>query len=150
MATYLKNKKATFNYEIQEKLQAGMELLGHEVKSIRAGKGSLEGGRVVVRGNEAYLVGVNIPPYQPNNTPKDYDPERSRKLLLTKKEIAELSGIESKKGLTIVPISVYNAGRNLKLEIGIAKGKKKFDKRESIKKKDTRRDVERETKHHLR
>jgi len=147
--TYLKNKKATFNFSIEQTLQAGMELLGHEVKSIRQKNGSLEGGRVVVRGNEAYLIGVNIPPYQPNNTPKDYDPERPRKLLLNKKEIAELSGIEGKRGLTIVPISVYNAGRNLKLEIGIAKGKKKYDKRESIKKKDTKRDVERETKRRL-
>ncbi|HJN62888.1 MAG TPA: SsrA-binding protein SmpB [Candidatus Paceibacterota bacterium] len=150
MATYLKNKKASFDYEIEEKLQAGLELFGLEVKSIRQNKGSLEGGRVVVRGNEAYLVGVNIPPYQPNNTPKDYDPERPRKLLLSKKEIARIGGIESKKGLTIVPISVYNAGRNLKLEIGIARGKKKYDKRESIKKKDTKRDVEREAKHRIR
>ena len=149
MATYLKNKKIGLDYEIQQKLQAGMELLGLEVKSIRQGQGSLVGGRVVIRGGEAYLVGVNIPPYQPNNTAKDYDPERTRRLLLTKKEIAELAGIESKKGLTLVPISVYNAGRNLKLEIGIAKGKKKFDNRESIKKKDTRRDVEREAKFRL-
>jgi SsrA-binding protein len=150
MTTYIRNKKASFDYEIGEKLQAGMELFGYEVKSLRAKKGSLEGGHIVVRGDEAYLVGVNIPPYQPNNTPKEYDPERSRRLLLTKKEIAELAGIESKKGLTLVPISVYNQGRNLKLEIGIAKGKRKTDKRESIKKKDIKRDVEREAKFRIR
>jgi len=146
----LKNKKATFNYEIEEVLQAGLELFGNEVKSIRGKMGSLEGGRVVVRGNEAYLVGVTIPPYQPNNTSKEYDPERPRRLLLTKKEISRLAGIESKKGLTIVPISVYNVKRNLKLEIGIARGKKRFDKRESIKKKDSKRDVEREVKFKLK
>jgi SsrA-binding protein len=150
MATYIKNKKALFNYEVTEKFQAGMELLGHEVKAIRANMGALEGSHVVVRGGEAFLVGATIPPYQPNNTPKDYDPGRSRRLLLTKKELAELSNQESKKGLTIVPISVYNAGRNLKLEIGVARGKKKFDKREDIKKKDTKRDIEREAKHKLR
>jgi SsrA-binding protein len=146
MATYLKNKKASLNYEILEKLQAGMELFGHEVKSIRAGKGSLEGGRVVVRGNEAYLVGVKISAYQPNNTPKDYVPERARKLLLKKKEIEELATAEGQKGLTMVPLSVYSSGRNLKLEIAIARGKKKGDKRETLKKKSAKRDVERETK----
>jgi len=150
MAEYLKNKKAHFDYEIIEKLQAGLELLGFEVKSIKNKNGSLEGGRVVIRGGEAYLVGVTIPPYQQNNTPRDYDPERPRKLLLNKKEIASLSDIESKKGLTIVPISVYNTNRNLKLEIGIARGKKKKDKRESIKKEDSRRDILRENKYRIR
>lgn len=150
MTIYIKNKKVGFDYEIEEKLQAGMELLGHEVKSIKQKSGSLEGGRVIIRGNEAYLVGVTIPPYQPNNTPKEYDPERARRLLLTKKEIASLAGIENKKGLTIVPVSMYNLGRNIKLEIAIARGKKKHDKRESIKKKDTQRDVEREAKFRIR
>jgi SsrA-binding protein len=105
---------------------------------------------VVVRGKDAFLVGATIPPYQPNNTPKEYDPGRTRRLLLTKKELTELSNQESKKGLTIIPISVYSTGRNLKLEIGIVRGKKKFDKREDIKKKDTKRDVEREAKYKLR
>jgi SsrA-binding protein len=150
MAIYLKNKKATLDYEILEKLQAGMELFGHEVKSLRTGKGSLEGGRVIIRGNEAYLVGVNVSAYQPNNTPKDYDPERSRRLLLNKKEIAKLSEAESKRGLTLIPISVYNAGRNLKLQIAIARGKKKVDKRESLKKKSAKRDSEREAKFRLK
>ncbi|PIP86443.1 SsrA-binding protein [Candidatus Campbellbacteria bacterium CG11_big_fil_rev_8_21_14_0_20_44_21] len=149
-ALYLKNKKAAFNFEIIETIQAGLELLGLEVKSLRDKKGNLEGGRVVVRGSEAYLVGVTIPPYQAQNTPKGYDPERPRKLLLRRKEISRLAGLESKKGLTILPISVYNKGRNLKLEIGIARGKKKFDKRQSIKKEDARRDVEREVKFKFR
>jgi len=149
-ALYLKNKKAAFSFEIIETIQAGLELLGLEVKSLRDKKGNLEGGRVVVRGSEAYLVGVTIPPYQAQNTPKGYDPERPRKLLLRRKEISRLAGLESKKGLTILPISVYNKGRNLKLEIGIARGKKKFDKRQSIKKEDARRDVEREVKFKFR
>jgi SsrA-binding protein len=150
MAEYIRNRKAGFDYEIEETFQAGMELFGTEVKSLKSKKGSLEGGRVVVRGGEAYLVGVNIPPYQTGNVDKNYNPERARRLLLKKKEISELEGVESRKGLTIVPISVYNRGRNLKLEIGVAKGKKKFDKRESIKKSDSKRDALREAKFRLR
>lgn len=147
---YLKNKKVLFDFEIQQKFQAGLELLGYEVKALRRGMGSLEGSHVVVRAGEAFLVGASISPYQPNNTPKEYDPKRTRRLLLTKKEIGVLANAEGKKGLTILPISVYNQGRNLKLEIGIGIGKKKFDKRENIKKKDTGRDIEREAKFKLR
>lgn len=146
----LQNKKARFDYEIQETFEAGMELFGFEVKSLRAKKGSLEGSHITIRGDEAFVVGMTIPPFQEANTPKDYDPARNRKLLLTKKEIAHLAGLEKQRGLTIVPISVYNKSRKLKLEIGVARGKKKFDKRESIKKKDTKRDVEREVKARLR
>ena len=137
------NRKAHFNYEIMNTYVAGMELFGFEVKSIRKGQGSLEGSYVTVRGNEAFLVGSFVPPYQVKNAPKDYDPHRNRKLLLTKKEIAELADIEKAKGLTIVPLSVYNKGRVLKIDLGVGKGKKKFDKRESIKKKDVSRDIKR-------
>ncbi|MDP6527911.1 MAG: SsrA-binding protein SmpB [Candidatus Pacebacteria bacterium] len=146
MAVLLKNKKAHFDYEISETLEAGIELFGYEVKSLRGKLGSLEGSHVVIRGGEAYLVGANIPPYQPANTPKEYDPARNRRLLLTKKEIASLESTERQKGLTIVPISVYNKGRNIKLEIGIARGKKKYDKRETIKRRDTERDIKRSLK----
>ena len=148
MFSLIEHKKAHFNYEILETFEAGIELLGFEVKSLRKRQGSLEGARVVVRGNEAYLVGATIPPYQPANAPKDYDSTRTRRLLLTKKEIAQLSGTESKKGLTIVPISVYNKGRKLKISIGIARGKKKFDKRETIKKRDVEREMRRTLKEH--
>ena len=134
------NKKAGFNYEIIEKISAGIELFGFEVKSLRKGLGSLEGSYVVVRGNEAYIIGSFIPPYQENNTPKEYDPYRNRKLLLNKMEIKKLEDAEKTKGLTIVPLLVYNKGKFLKIDLGIAKGKKKFDKRESIKKKETERD----------
>ena len=138
------NKKAGFNYEIMEKYVAGIELFGYEVKSIRKGHGSLEGSHITIRGNEAYIVGMNIPPFQANNTPKEYDQNRNRRLLLTKKEILDLGKAEKTKGLTIVPLSVYNKGRVLKVDLAVAKGKKKYDKRESIKKQDTERQVQRE------
>ena len=139
----IENKKVYFNFEILEKLDAGIELLGFEVKALRKGQGSLEGSHVTVRGNEAFLIGMNIPPYQPANSPKDYNPERNRKILLTKKEIEDLKNTEKQKSLTIVPISVYNKGRKLKLSLGIARGKKKFDKRETIKKRETDRETRR-------
>jgi len=142
----LQNKKAFFNYEITEKFTAGIELFGFEVKSVRIKKGQLEGAYVTIRGSEAFLIGANIPAYQPKNAPIDFDPLRNRKLLLTKKEIKRLTDIESKKGLTIVAIAVYNAGRKLKLEIGVAKGKKSFDKRETIKKRETDREIRRTLK----
>jgi SsrA-binding protein len=144
----LANKKAHFNYEILEKLTAGVELLGFEVKALRDKLGSLEGAYVTVRGGEAYLMNVNIPPFQPANTPKNYDPLRNRKLLLTKKEIAILAATENKKGLTIVPISVYNHGRKIKIEIATVRGKKQFDKRETLKKRESDREIRREMKEH--
>ena len=146
MAHYAENRKAYFNYEILEKYEAGIELLGVEVKSVRGGQMSLEGAFVIIRGGEAYLINANIPPYQAKNAPKDYDPLRNRKLLLTKKEISELRGSEKNKSLTIVPISVYNKNRKIKLEIALVKGKKKFDKRETLKKRDTDREIRRTLK----
>src|SRR3990167_8041460 len=136
MSSLIENKKAHFNYEILETVEAGIELLGNEVKSIRKREGSLEGARVIVRGNEAFLVGATIPPYQPANTEKDYDPSRNRRLLLNRKEIKLMSGAESKKGLTIIPISVYNKERKIKISVAIVRGKKKYDKRDSIKKRE--------------
>ncbi len=140
------NRKASFNYEIIEKYVAGLELFGFEVKSLRKGQGSLEGSYVTVRGSEAFLIGSFIPPFQEKNAPADYDPRRNRKLLLTKLEIKKLSDIEKAKGLTIVPLSVYNKGRVLKVDLGVGKGKKKYDKRETIKKQDTDRETRREFK----
>ncbi|MEK7128361.1 MAG: SsrA-binding protein SmpB [Patescibacteria group bacterium] len=146
MASYAENRKVYFNYEILQKYETGIEFLGVEVKSVRGGKMSLDGAFVIVRDGEAFLINANIPPYQVKNTPKDYDPLRNRKLLLTKKEIAELAGSEKNKSLTIVPILVYNKGRKIKVEIALVKGKKKFDKRESIKKRETDREIRREYK----
>jgi len=144
--TLIQNKKAHFNYEILEKYEVGIELLGFEVKSLKKGQGNLEGSHITIRGNEAFIINMQIPPYQPANTPKDYDPLRNRRLLLTKKEIASLLGEEKQKGLTIIPLSVYNKGRKLKLEIAVVRGKKKYDKRETIKKRDTDREIRRTLK----
>ena len=146
MTTFIDYKKAHFNYEILEKIEAGIELLGFEVKSVKKGQGSLEGAYVIVRGGEAYVMNIFIPPYQEKNTPSGYEPRRNRRLILTKKEITRLSDIES-GGLTIVPIKWYNKGSKLKLQIAIARGKKKQDKRQSIKARDTKRDIEREVKY---
>ena len=146
MTDLIKNKKASFNFELLERFEAGVVLLGTEVKALRGGQGKLEGSHVVVRGGEAYLVGASIPAFQKANAPKDYDPERVRKLLLSKKEILELFTESEKKGLTIVPIRWYNSKSNIKLEVAVARGKKKQDKRDSIKSRDTKREIERTLK----
>ncbi len=134
------------NYEFLEEFEAGIELLGLEVKSLRARRGKLEGSHVVVRGGEAYVVGMSIPPYQALNTPKDYDPDRSRRLLLTKKELVALLAYEGKRGLTIVPVSVYNKGSKLKMRVAVARGRKQHDKREVLKKRDSKREIDRTLK----
>ena len=146
MANVLENKKVRLNYELLDTFEAGLDLRGFEVKALRARLGSLDGAHITVRGDEAYLIGMTIPPYQVANTPTSYDPMRNRRLLLNKKELAKLSSLESKRGLTIVPISVYNKGRNLKLSIAVARGKKKYDKREDLKKRDAKKDIERTLK----
>ena len=120
--------------------------MGTEVKALRAGRGSLDGSHVTVRGGEAYLVGATVQPYQTGNMPKNYEATRNRRLLLTKLEIAELSAQESKKGLTIVPVAVYNKSHKLKVEIAVVRGKKTHDKRETLKKREAERDVMREIK----
>ena len=139
----VRNKKAFFDFEILTEFEAGISLTGGEVKSIKNKMASLEGGRVTVRGGEAYLLNCTVNPYQPMNTADSYLPMHNRRLLLNKNEIAELAKAESTKGLTIIPISLYNKGRNIKVRLAIARGKKKFDKRETLKKRDTERDVRR-------
>ncbi len=146
MSAFAENKKAYFNYEILEKITAGIELLGFEVKAVRAGHMSLDGSYVVVRGGEAFLIGSSVTPLQPKNIPTDYDERRNRKLLLTKKELKSLTESEKKNGLTILALSVYNMGRKIKVELGVARGKKKSDKRESIKKRESDREIDRTLK----
>ncbi|HUQ29959.1 MAG TPA: SsrA-binding protein SmpB [Candidatus Paceibacterota bacterium] len=141
--TLLENKKAGLRFTFLETFSAGFELTGGEVKSLRAKNGSLEGARVVVRGGEAFIVGMTIPAYQAANTAKEYDLERTRRLLLSKKEIVQLADAESKKGLTIVPLEVYNIRGLLKVKIAIVRGKGKADRREDLKKKDAKREQER-------
>lgn len=146
----IENKKAGLKYEFLEKFEAGIELIGGEVKSVKNHHGSLDGAHVIIRGGEAYLVGAHIPPYQPKNMPKNYDANRTRRLLLTKKEITELGAQESKRGLTIVPLSMYNKSRKIKVSLVVARGKKKFDKRETMRKKEDKRHIDREIKTKLR
>lgn len=138
------NRKAFFDYEVLETIEAGIELSGAEVKSVRANAARLDGAYVSVRGGEAFLLQMAIPPYQPSNTPKDYEEQRVRRLILTKPEIRKLADIEAGKGLTIVPIKLYNKGTKIKVALAIARGKKQFDKRESIKKRETDREIRRE------
>jgi SsrA-binding protein len=140
------NKKAYFDYEIIEKFSAGIELFGFEVKSLQTHHAQLAGSFSVIRGDEAFLLNLRITPYQAGNTPKTYEAERTRKLLLTKKEIRRLEGLLSQKGLTLLPLSIYNKGRRIKVELGLAKHKKKFDKRHAIKKRDADREIAREVK----
>ncbi len=140
------NKKAFFNYEILKKFNTGIELLGLEVKSLKAKRGTLDGAYVLARDNEVFLLGATIPPYQPKNTPADYEPTRPRRLLLTKKEISQLVGWENQRGLTIIPLSLYNSGRKIKVTIAVARGKKKYDKRETLKKREANREIQRTLK----
>lgn len=146
MTDLIYNKKTKADYEILETFEAGIELFGFEVKNIKNNQGSLLGAHVTVRGGEAYIIAANIPPYQIKNTPQDYDPKRNRRLLLHKDEIAKLASLETKNGLTVVPISMYSKGPKIKVQIAIVRGKKKFDKREDIKKRDVNREIRREFK----
>lgn len=139
MAEYANNPKVSFDYEILETIEAGLELKGHEVKSIKTGKISIKGSYVRIINNEAWLIGATISPYQIKNMPPDYNTQRSVRLLLTKKQISALIGTSQAHGLTLVPLKLYDKNNRIKLLIGIARGKKKYDKRESIKKKDIAR-----------
>lgn len=143
MTVLVDYKKARFNYEILETFEAGIELTGFEVKSLKKGQGSLDGSHVIVRGGEVFAVNVFVPPYQEKNTPSDYDSRRNRKLLLTKTEIQKLASLEASRGLTVVPISIYNKGPLIKVSVAVVRGKKKFDKRTTIMKREGDREIER-------
>ena len=137
------NRTAHFDYEILDTYEAGIELLGFEVKAIKSGHINLTGSFVIIRDEQAVLLHTNVPAHQPKNAPKNYDPQRSRRLLLHKKEIRELIGKTAQKGLTIVPLKVYNKKGRIKMLIGLARNKQKRDKRETIKKRDIQREVRR-------
>lgn len=141
-ALLIENKKAKMRFAVVETFSSGIELLGSEVKSLRNKHGSLDGARVIVRSGEAFVVGMTIPPYQGGRTHKDYDEARTRRLLLSKKEIAHLADAESTKGLTIVPFEVYN-NRHVKVRIAIVRGKSKVDRREDIKEREAKREASR-------
>src|SRR4030043_728162 len=132
MKILAENKRANFDYSILETHEAGLVLFGHEVKAIKTGHVSLAGAYVVNKGNEFYLINATIPAYQPANTPLEYNPQRSRKVLLKKSEISSLIGKAKTKGLTLVPLRLYTKKNLIKLEVAVAKGKRKPDKRELI------------------
>lgn len=137
------NKKAYFDYQILEKFGAGVVLIGQEVKSIKTRGVNLAGSYIIARNEEIYWIGVKIPAYQPKNALPDYDPERPRKLLLKKSEIKYLIGKSKQRNLTLIPLRVYIKYGKIKVEFGIARGKKKTDKRELIKKRETEREIRR-------
>ena len=139
------NKKAYHDFFIEDKFEAGIVLFGTEIKSIRMGKCSIKESYIEINKGEAFVIGMNISPYEKGNI-FNKDPLRTRKLLLHKYEIEKLLGKTSEKGYTIMPLQVYLKDGKAKVEIGLAKGKKLYDKRESIAKKDQRRDLEREFK----
>ncbi len=140
------NKRALFDYVILEKFEAGLVLFGHEVKSIRANRMSLLGAYVTISRGAAWLINAHVPLYPKAGPKPDYDTNRSRKLLLHKRELDRLAGKMEQKGLTFVPISVYTKGSQIKLEFGIGRGKKQFEKRESIKKREVDREIRRSMK----
>ena len=146
MSVYAENKKTSQEFEIQETLEAGIELLGFEVKAVRAYQMSLAGSYIFPRNGEIWLVGATIAPYQPRNTPKDYEPTRERKLLLRKPEIQYLIGKFSTKGLTLLPLRVYYKNNRIKVLLAVTRKFKKHDKRQRIRERETNRNVERTLK----
>lgn len=146
MPSLADNKKAYYDYEILEKFEAGIVLIGTEVKSIKGGRINLAGSYIVAKNGEFFMINSNVPPYQPKNAPSDYDPLRSRKILLRRKEIKHLLDKVKERGLTLLPLNVYTKGGKIKLEFGLAQGKKKIDKRETIKRREAEREIGRNLK----
>lgn len=154
MKILAENRKASFDYEFIEKFEAGISLLGQEVKSLRTRGASLAGSYIIIKTNnktensELFWIGGTIAPYQVTNlhNNKEYDPKRDRKLLLKKEEISYLIGKIKERGLTLVPILVYTKKHKIKIELALSRGKKSYDKRESLKKKDIERKMREELK----
>ena len=140
------NRKARFLYEILETYEAGIELVGTEVKSIRAGRVNLRDGYGIIRNGEAWLVNVHISPYNASGEYFNHDPRRTRKLLLHKKEINKLIGLLEQQGLTLVPLKMYFKKGLVKISLGVGKGKKLHDKRETLKRRQDERDMARALK----
>jgi len=143
---FAENRKARYDYETLETYEGGLVLSGQEVKSIREGGAKIDGGYVTISRGEIWLTGANIRPYARAASIEGYDPARNRKILIHKKELAYLAGKTQEKGLTLVPFSLYASGRQIKLSFGLCRGKKTYDKRESLK----ARDLDREVTRHLR
>lgn len=141
MPDIAENRRARFDYEIAEMYEAGIELRGHEVKSVKNGQFQIAGSRVLIRGGEAYLVNSHVPPYQPKNMPSGYEEDRARRLLLKSAEIKELTGALQDKGNVLIPLRAYIKSGFIKLELGLGRTRKKSDKREVIKKRAHNREM---------
>ena len=150
MKTFAVNRRANFDYEALEKFEAGLVLKGYEVKSIKTGHISIKNAFVTVKNGELYLTNANIPLYKYAGKVKDYDPASPKKILLGKKEISYLIGKKQTQGLTLVPLSVYNKKGFIKLSFALAKGKKKYDKRQKIEERQEKRKIERKMKQFYR
>lgn len=146
MPTLIENKKARFDYDILETFEAGLVLQGHEVKSIKSGRAKIQGAYAIIRAEEVYIVGMHIPPYQQANTAPDYDPDRTRKVLLSKEEIKHLIGKTTEKGLTLLPMTIYTERGLVKVLLGLGRGKKVADKRQTIQAREAQRKMERTLK----
>lgn len=144
-----KNRQARFNFHIEETLEAGISLLGSEVKSLRKGRANLGDAHGKIRDGEVFLVDAHISPYDHANR-ENHDPVRDRKLLLHKRQIKKLIGKVHERGYSLIPLKLYFKNGKVKVDLALAKGKKAFDKREAIKKRDERREVERLTKYRQR
>jgi len=144
-----KNKKATFDYFIEEKIEAGIVLSGTEVKSIRKGNVNLKDSYASIKAGEIFIHGMHISPYEQGNI-FNKDPFRDRKLLLHKREILKMIGAIKQQGLTLVPLMIYFKHNKLKLELGLGKGKKLYDKRDSMAKKDAEREISKKFKNDYR
>lgn len=142
MQTVAQNRKAFHDYSIEETIEAGIVLTGTEVKSLRDGKANLKDSYVTVKDSEVFLLNCHISPYTHGNI-MNHDPLRTRKLLLHKKEITRMQGKVAQKGYSLIPLKIYFKGSHAKVEVGLAKGKKQYEKRESIKKKEADREIER-------
>lgn len=149
MTTLAHNRKALHNYSIEDHVEAGLVLAGHEVKSIRGGQASLDGAFVTIRNGEAWLRNAYIGKYKHASNLESYNESRERKLLLKKKEILDLQIKTKEKGLTLVPLQLYASKHKIKLKVGLGRGKKKFDKRETIRKKETKRKLDRVVRSHV-
>ncbi|MDD5749626.1 MAG: SsrA-binding protein SmpB [Patescibacteria group bacterium] len=148
MSTLLINKDAGFSFKILEEFEAGLVLTGQEVKSLKNKRASFKGAFVSIKNQEAWIKKMHIPAYAKASlmSLKNYNPERDRKLLLNKKQLSYLASKTDEKGLTIIPVSLYTRRRLVKLKIALVKGKRKFDKRQDIKKRDIQRDIQRKLK----
>lgn len=141
MKTIAENRHARFDYEISDSMEAGVELRGFEVKSAKNGSWNIAGSYAVLRGGQAWLINSQIPPYQPKNAPADYDPSRSRRLLLRKEEIASLAGKLKNKSAHLIPLHAYIKNNLVKIELGLARPRKKSDKRDFLKKRAAEREM---------